>query len=175
MAYNSESAIASGPRYVRDWPCAKSAMVASLEFTNVAADKDFPSVVVPSGLLPTGATVVGAFLILKWRKMMEDSGAVNYINAASKAIRAKVSTGAWGTDDIVAMTMTNGMWVVAASSTDGGDCLISNEDIKAVATGAAMTVNFRSEETNRSGAIVVQGDGMTLYDVETGIRFVYTL
>jgi len=159
----------------RDAWCAKDAIVPSLEFTNVATDKDFSSIVVPSSFLPVGYTLVAVNLILKWRKMMEDSGAENYINAASKAIRAKVSTGAWGTDDIVAMTMTNGMWKVAASSTEGGDCLISSEDIKAVVTGAAMTVNFRSEQTNRADAIVVLGDGMTLYDVETVIRFVYTL
>ena len=175
MSYNSQSSIASGPRYWRDRWCAKDAIVASLEFTNVAADKDFPNVVVPASFLPSGATVVEVNMILKWRKMMEDSTAENYINAASKAIRVKISTGAWGTDDIVAMTMKNGSWIVAASGTEGGDVLISTTDIKAVVTGAAATYNFESNETNRSDAIVVLADGMTLYDIETGLRIFYTL
>jgi hypothetical protein len=175
MTANSESTLAQAPRYWRDQWCAKNAVVASLEFTNTAADKDFPSVVVPSSFLPSGATVLAVNLILKWRKMMEDSGSENYINAASKAIRAKISTGAWGTDDIVAMTFTNGMWKVAASATEGGDVLISTEDIKAVVTGVAATYNFRSEQTNRTDALVMLGDGMTLYDVETGLRVWYTV
>ncbi len=175
MVANSETSLAQAPRYWRDQWSAKNAVIASLEFTNAAADKDFPSVVVPSSFLPSGATVLAVNLILKWRKMMEDSGSENYINAASKAIRVKVSTGAWGTDDIVAMTFTNGMWKVAASATEGGDVLISTEDIKAVVTGVAATYNFRSEQTNRTDALVMLGDGMTLYDVETGIRVVYTL
>jgi hypothetical protein len=115
MRANSEMTLAQGPRYWRDQWSAKDVVIASLEFTNAAADKDFPSVVVPSDFLPSGATVVAVNMILKWRKMMEDSGSENYINAASKAIRTKVSTGAWGTDDIVAMIFTNGMWKVAAS------------------------------------------------------------
>ena len=175
MSYNSQSSIASGPRYWRDRWCAKDAIVASLEFTNVAANKDFPNVVVPASFLPSGATVVEVNMILKWRKMMEDSAADNYINAASKAIRAKVSTGAWGTDDIVAMTMKNGSWYVTGSATEGGDVLISTVDIKSVVTGAAATYNVRSEQTNRTDAIVVLGDGMTLYDIETGFRMFYTL
>jgi hypothetical protein len=107
--------------------------------------------------------------------MMEDSGAENYINAASKSIRIKVSSGSWGTDDIVAMTMANGSWKVAASSTEGGDVLISTTDVKSVVTGASATYNIRSEQTNRSDAIVVLADGMTFYDIETGVRVFYTL
>jgi hypothetical protein len=174
MVRNQSDAF-SGPRYWRDQWCAKDAIVASLEFTNVAADKDFPNIVIPSDFIPSNATVVSVYLILKWRKMMEDSGAENYINAASKSIRIKVSSGSWGTDDIVAMTMANGSWKVAASSTEGGDVLISTTDVKSVVTGASATYNIRSEQTNRSDAIVVLADGMTFYDIETGVRVFYTL
>lgn len=167
---------AAGAIYWRDRMCYKSAIVPSLEFTNVAADKDFPDVVIPAGFLPAGATIVEVNMLLKWADMMEDSASENYINAASKTIRVKASTGAWGTDDIVAMTLKNGSWVVAASSHRGGGVLMEQaHDIKAVVTGAAMTLNFESNQTNRSDAIVVLADGMTLYDVETGVRIFYTL
>jgi len=159
----------------RDAWCAKDAIIRLLEFTNVATDKDFSSIVVPSSFLPVGYTLVAVNLILKWRKMMEDSTVENYINGASKSIRVKVSTGAWGVDDIVAMTMKNGSWIVAASGIEGGDVLISTTDIKSVVTGVAATYNIRSEQTNRTDAIVVLADGMTLYDVETGVRMFYTL
>lgn len=175
MAKTQSEAFA-GPRYWRDRWSYKSAIIPSLEFTNAAADKDFSDVVIPASFLPTGATVLEVNMMLKWAHMMEDSGAENYINAASKTIRVKVSTGAWGTDDIVAMTMKNGSWKVAASGTRGGDVYIETaHDIKAVVTGAAMTLNFESNNTNRSDAIVVLADGMTLYDIETGVRIWYTM
>jgi hypothetical protein len=41
--------------------------------------------------------------------------------------------------------------------------------------GTNETYNVRSEQTNRTDALVVDGDALTLYDVYTGFRVYYTL
>lgn len=152
---------------------AKSAMVASLAFSNVAADKDFADVAVPASFLPSGARIVAVYLLVKWRKQVDSSGGANAISAASKKIRVKKSTGAWGTDDVVAMTMAQNSWNTAANATEGGDVLIGSADISGEVDADNATYNVRSEETNRGDAITVTAASLTLYDIECGLRFVY--
>ena len=133
----------------------------------VAADLDFPNVVVES--LPYGFSIIRVIPMLKIKALNDTSGADNKINAASKTIRVKVSTGAWGTNDIIAIDFTNGQWYTVASTKEGGDVMVGDNDIKSVVTGNG-TYNFRSEQTNRADAILALGASLELYEVQVGAR-----
>jgi len=145
-----------------------SDITATVVIPAVAADLDFPDVVIPTGGIPTGATIISARAILKWRKQVDSSTAANAINGASKGIRIKKSTGAWGTDDVMAINVPNNSMATDASSTEGGDCWIGDNDVDSEVDGVG-TYNIRSEETTRGDAIVVDGASLTLYDVQMGL------
>ena len=133
----------------------------------VAADLDFPSVVVAD--LPTGMTVARADFVLVIGALFDTSSAENQIDQASKSIRVKVSTGSWGTDDIIALTFANNALQTKADSYRGGPTLFGGIDISSVVSGNG-TYNFRSEETNRSDALTVTGASLECLDVFSLIR-----
>ena len=134
-----------------------------------AADIAFPSIVVAG--LPSGLTLVRVVFILAIANLKDTSAADNYINAASKSIRVKISTGAWGTDDIIALTLDNQALYTKASAERGGPVLIG-PDIKATVTGNG-TWNVQSDEAARGDALVSLGDDLELYDVSVGLRFFF--
>lgn len=139
----------------------------------VAADLDFSNVVLPIAAIPADSTDIRAFLMLKWRKQVDSSGAPNAINGVAKTIRIKISGGAWGVDDLVGITFADNQLTTAASGAEGGDMIVGSHDIHtilALPNLAARTFNIRSEQTNRADAILVDGASLTLYDVYTGIR-----
>lgn len=133
----------------------------------VAADLDFPSVVV-SGL-PSGITIAKADFVLVIGSLFDTSGSENQIDQASKTIRVKLSTGSWGTDDIVALTFALNALQTDADAYRGGPVLFGATDIKSVVT-ANGTYNFRSEESNRSDALTVTGASLEALDVFSIIR-----
>lgn len=160
-------------------PSVISARKASIAFSGVAGDKDFANVVFPADFVPTTVTIIRAYLWVYFRSMKDSSGAGNAINGASKAIRVKVSTGAWGTDDIIAMIMPDNGWDCDADARGSGGFMLGATDIKSIMSTPTLmngkTINVRSEETNRSDAIVVDGASLTLYDVDSYIYVEYTL
>jgi hypothetical protein len=131
----------------------------------VAADLDFPSVVV-SGL-PSGITIAKADFVLLGT-LFDTSGSENQVDQASKSIRVKLSTGSWGTDDIQALVFGN---LSLQTKADATRALILNGaiDIKSVVT-ADGTYNFRSEETNRSEGVTVTGASLEILDAFSIIR-----
>ncbi len=162
--------------FYKDQWCDPSGSIASLAFSNAAADKSFPDVVLPAAgtFLPPGAVIQSVYLLLKWRKMVDTSAALNAINAANKTIRIKKAADAWGASTI-AMTMLNGAWSVAASAVEGGDMIIGSVDIKAKVNAQGTTYNVRSEQTTNADAITVTGASLTLWDVYAGLRVAFTL
>jgi hypothetical protein len=138
----------------------------------VAADLTFPDVVIDA--LPTNATIVKVECMLKYRYQEDTSGGANAIDGANKTIRVKKSTGGWGTDDLIAIKFPDNSLDTDASTKEGGDVLFGGLDVKAEVDGAA-TYNFRSDETNRSDAIVVDTASLVLGDVQMGIRVHYTV
>jgi hypothetical protein len=135
----------------------------------VATDLDFPSVTIPASGIPTGSIITSVRAIIKWRKQVDTSTALNKISASSKTIRVKKSTGTWGVDDIVAINVPNNSLSTDASATEGGDLITGTSDIKAEVDAINATYNFRSEETNRTDAIIATGASLTLVDVQTAL------
>jgi len=145
---------------------------AVLAIPAVAADKDFPSVIVAG--IPSGATMLSAEAMLVIGALHDTSAAENQVAAASKTLRVKKSTGAWGADDIVALTFSQNALECKASEYGGGRVLFGGTDVKAEVDGNA-TYNFRSEQTNRSDAVTATGASLELLDVSTILRVLFTL
>jgi hypothetical protein len=143
----------------------------NLTVTNSAADITFPNIVI-SGL-PSGLTIQRIVLILSIRAIFDTSGSDNYIDAASKTLRIKKSTGTWGTDDIVAITFAQNSLYCVADSKESGPVLIGDTDLSSVVDGDA-TYNVMSNETERGDAIVVAGADLELYDIQVGLRVFYS-
>lgn len=142
----------------------------NLTVTNSAADIAFPNIAVAG--LPSGLTIKRIVLMLTIRAMLDTSGADNYINAASKTLRIKKSTGAWGTDDIIAITFANQSLYTVASTKEPGPVIVGDTDLSSVVDGNA-TYNVQSDQTNRSDAIVALGADLELYDIQVGLRVFY--
>lgn len=149
---------------------------ATIAIPAAAADIDFSNVEIASGFLPSGVTIQAVVLLIKWRKQVDSSGAANAINGANKRIRVKKNSGAWGTDDTIAMTFENNSLATAASATEGGDVRVGILNISDVVDdlSALALYNVRSDETNRSDALIVDGASLTLHDVDVGFRVYFT-
>lgn len=141
-----------------------------LTVTSSAADITFPNIVVAG--LPVGFTLKRVVLILTIRAIKDSSAADNKINAASKTLRIKKSTGSWGTDDVVGITFDQNSLYCVASSKEGGPTIIGDTDIKGEVDDNA-TYNVMSNQTNRSDAIVALGNNLVLYDIQVGVRVFY--
>lgn len=137
-----------------------------IQIDGAAADLDFPDVVIAN--LPDGAVIDRVLAYLWFRAIKDTSTAANYIDAASKTLRVKKSTGSWGTDDLVAITFDNSSLYVAASTKEGGTLIMGSANLASEVDGNA-TYNFRSEQTNRADAISALADHIELYDVQTGL------
>ncbi len=134
-------------------------------------DIPFPDIVVVG--LPAGLSVKRVVLIMSSRALNNTAGAANYINAAGKTLRIKTAAGAWGTDDIVAITFANNSLYVKASSKEPGPVIIGAADLSALVTGNA-TYNVRSDQTTRGDALVALANSLELYDIQVGLRVFYS-
>lgn len=133
----------------------------------VAADLDFPSVILPD--LPSGFQIWRADYALVIGSLFDTSGFENQVDQASKTIRVMKSGGSWGTDDIVALTFGNTALQTPASAYRGGAALFGATDISSVVDGAG-TYLFRSEETNAGEGVTVTGASLEALDVVSIIR-----
>ena len=131
------------------------------------ADLAFPDVVIAG--LPDGLAIARADVVLIIGALLDTSAAENQIAAASKTLRLKLSTGAWGTNDIVALTFVLNSLQVDASAYRGGVVLFGGTDVKSV-VAANGTYNFRSDQSERTDAVIATGDDLELLDVSVVIR-----
>ena len=142
-----------------------------ITIAGAAGDLVFPSVVVAG--LPGGVTISRVIAVLKVKAIKDTSGSDNYIDQAGKTIRVIKSGASWGTDDLVAVNFDQNQWYTTASTKEGGDVMIGDNDVKGEVDGAA-TYNFVSAQTalygSRADAISALADSLELYDVQMGLR-----
>ncbi len=149
--------------------------IVALALSNAAADRIFSSVTFPAGFLPAGATVQAIYLMEKFNERIDSSGGANALTA-QKTIRVMKNGGAWGTNDIVGLTLANGQLATALNAIGSGDILIGDVDVKSEVDDVDnQQYDIRSEETTRSDSIVVTAASLTLVDVYSGFMVFYTL
>ena len=160
-------------RYTQIDKSAASDMIFSLLFSTLANDRDFPNVRMMA--LPTGATITRVRWGFSYSRLVDTSGTTNGVDEENKTVRAKISTGAWGINDIVAYTFAFGALYAAGSETSGGNLIMGSEDMKSIVTGAAATYNFESNETERANSVIAAGDDLIIFNVESWMITEYTL
>ena len=123
----------------------------------VAADQALPSVVVAG--LPTGATLVRAVAMFKFRAIRETSAGANKL-AGSQDIQVNDAAATGWLD---AINFVDDEFSLAANASEGGDVFVGDEDIKARVDGDD-TYSFQWDEA------VADAASITLHDVQTGLR-----
>lgn len=130
-----------------------------IAIANVAADKALPDIVVA---LPSGATVVKAVLMFKFRAIENTNAAVNKLNGAQDIQIRDDTPSAW----IDAINFVDDMFGLAASTREGGDVVIGDIDVKATVDGDD-TYNVQWDEASAD-----QGN-LQMNDVQVGLRIWY--
>ncbi len=147
-----------------------SAPTDKLTIAAAPGDLTFPNIVVAG--LPLGLTIKKVVLILTVRALNNLDAADNYIDAANKTLRIKVSTGTWGVNDIVAITFPINSLYCKGGQKEPGPVFIGSADLSSVVT-ADGTYNVMSNQTQRADAISALADSLELYDVQVGLRVFY--
>lgn len=149
--------------------------IASLAIPAAAADLTLSNVVFPAGFLPVDAVVQAIYLMVKWRKQVDSSAAPNAINGAGKAWRVK-KNGAALADYLEGIVLADNQMATGASATEGGDMIVGDIDVKAEVDDVDNeTYNVMGEQTTHADAPIVDGASLTLHDVYTGLRVLFTL
>ena len=167
------SSVARQVMYKDQW-CATP--LATLAIPAAAADLTFPDIVFPAAFLSGDADISAINLMLKFRALRDTSGFANALSGATKSVRIKKSTGAWGTDDIVGITLQIGQLPAPATIQVPGMEVLGSIDVQSeVDTIISTTYNVMSEETNRTNALTATGASLELLDVYVGLRVYYHL
>lgn len=127
-----------------------------------AGDVNLPSVVLPN----IRGVIREVYVGLKFRMMENTNVAANKIDTAQN-IRIKRTGGAWGVDDVAAINLVDDQWGIAASTREGGDVQIGDNNVAAEVDGFNETYTIRFEDGN------VDVDSLVLYDVQTFLIVTY--
>ncbi len=127
-----------------------------IDLPAAATDTDLPDIVLPN---ITG-TIDHVYVGIKAR-MIENISAsgANAIQTAQN-IRIKKSSGAWDTDDVIAINLIDNQWTVAASTREGGDVHVGDNDVVGEVDAFNATYNLRIDSAN------VDYDFLRLNDVQ---------
>lgn len=155
--------------------CNPEDIKALISFADTGADVDFPSVKFSDGcgFIPSGATAQKVYLGVTFSARTDTSGSGNGLIGGK--IRIMKSGGSWGTDDIIAQVWPAMCYFVGADGTLGGDVVEGVLDLTSeVDSFNDVTYLVRSEETERGDAIVAAGSSLSLADVHTYLKVIYT-
>lgn len=130
--------------------------------TNVAGDKSLPDVTVAD--LPTGATIVRAIAMFKFRMVENTNAGANNLNGVQEIQVRDDTPSAW----IDAINFVNDQFSLAATTREGGDVIIGAIDIAATVDGND-TYNFQWDEA------IADLANIQFNDVQCGLRIFYSV
>ena len=140
-----------------------SDLQATVVVNDTAADKTLPNVTVAE--VPTGATIVRAIMIFKYKKVVESSTSDNATVAAQTM---SISLVAGRTDVLTAINIGDNSFSTTGSATEGGDAIVGDNDIAAKVT--ANATYYPTWELADCDAVA-----LTFYDVQVGFRIWYSI
>jgi len=112
-------------------------------------------------VLPAGATVWKAYLVMKFREIY--CAAANYVGTAG-SVQVQKAGGSW----VSGITIAAGTLDVAAGCSAPGDCLIGNADVSAqVASGSEVEFQLVTLRSNV--------DNLALRDIQFGLQLYFTI
>lgn len=176
--YLDELAAANIPTDVDDLKTSRDRQLFSMDFwsppqeevtiTNAAATKTLPSVTV--GDLPSGATVVRAIALLKFRAVENTNVAANKLSGATVAATSQViqvrtdAPGTWRD----AIKFVDDQFGLAASTREGGDVLIGDTDI-------AVEVTANDIYEFQGLLMLADVSALNWNDLQCGLRIWYSV
>ncbi len=139
-----------------------SASQEEVQLTAVAGDKALPDVTVAG--LPTGATVLRAVVMFKFRAVENTNAAANKLNGAQDIQVRDDTPGAWAD----AINLLDDQFGLAASTREGGDVVMGSLDLSATVDGND-TYNLQWDE-----GVADQGN-LQFNDVQVGLRVWFSI
>ena len=142
-------------------PSGRLTFASDLQLTIVvgvaAGDKALPSVTIPAGAIPSGASISRVLAAISYRKSVESSAVANAIAGAGQAVQVRDDTpGVWRD----AIDTPDNSLPHVASATEAGYMQIGDNDISVEVVGADI-YEFQWNDAE------VDGDSLTFYDVQT--------
>lgn len=133
-----------------------------VQVTSVAGDKTLPSVTIAD--LPSGATIVRAIAMFKFRMVENTYAGVNSLNLAQNIQVRDDTPGTWRD----AINLVDNLFTLADSAREGGDVMIGDNDI-AVEVDGNDTYEFQWYQA------VADQDNLQFNDVQVGLRIWFSL
>lgn len=127
------------------------------------ADTALQNIVVAD--IPSDATVIRAILILKYSSKEDTSGSDNQITAGTITSK-ETSAGTY----VDAINLINGEAAVEASTKEGGDVHVGDNDVSGATSGITGNCTVQSVFSG----VTTTGASIKLYDVQIGIRIYFT-
>jgi len=127
-----------------------------------AADQSLPDVTVAG--LPTGAIVVRAIAVFKFRMIENTNAGANKLSGAQEIQVRDDTPGAWAD----CINFVDDQFGIAGSTREGGDVILGAIDVSSTVDGND-TYNFQWDEA------VADLAALNFNDVQTGIRVWYRL
>lgn len=153
-----ESAIARQITFMDFW----SDLDDNIAVDTTAGDENLPNVVVAG--LPSGLTLARVIMMFKYSKRVDSSGSANKTNAAQVM---SIDSDSGRGSVVTAINIPDDSFHTAANATEGGDVIIGDNDVKAEVTGNGTF--YPTWELAD-----VDGDSLTFYDVQVGLRIYFT-
>lgn len=139
-----------------------SAPQEEVQVTSVAGDKGLPNVTLAD--LPSGATIVRAIAMFKFRMVENSHAGVNKL-AGAQNIQVRADTpGTWRN----AITLVDALFTLADSAREGGDVLLGGNDI-------AVEVDGNDIYEFQWASALADQDNLQFNDVQVGLRVWFSL
>ncbi len=134
-----------------------------VQLTTITGDKTLPSIIIAG--LPSGAAIVRAIMIFKYRTIENTGAAVNGVSGAQNIQAEKAVGGSW----VTGIALGGGECSVPASTRETGDVMMGTADISAQvpANGAVMSFKWTS-------GLAAQNN-LNFNDVQVGLRIWFTV
>jgi len=139
-----------------------SVMLEQLQLGAGAADVDLPDIILPD--IP--GTIDRVYLHFKVRMIENTYNGVNKL-AGAQSIRIKTDAGAWGVDDIPAITFPDDYVTLAAETREAGDVFGGMIDVSSEVTAFNDTYEMRWEDGQ------VDQDFINFNDIEMFLRVIF--
>lgn len=140
-----------------------SDLQASIVVTDTAGDKTLPNITVAE--FPATATILRAIMMFKYNKRVDTSTAANAVVAA-QTISIDASS---GRDSVItAINIGDNSFATEGSATEGGDIIVGDNDVASEVVGNGTY--YPTWELAD-----VDGDALTFYDIQIGLRIWYYL
>ena len=134
-----------------------------IQLNTIMGDKVLPSITIAG--LPSGATVIRAIMMLKYRTLENTNAAINGVSGGQNIQAEKAVSGSW----VTGIALGGGECSVPASTHETGDVMMGTADISTQVPANGAVMNFMW-----TNGIAAQNN-LNFNDVQVGLRIWFTV